>query len=142
MSFLSYSCSSDTGGNNVSDAEGDIGLRLCKNSAQCNPDEECINNVCQKKSPKDAESDIYEDVIFDVADVTTDVLEDIEIEDVADVGIDVVSGYNSGISSVYEGVAGECEDGEYVVKSVSGYGGMRGMENEEFTVYNEARFKR
>jgi hypothetical protein len=142
MFFLSYSCSSDTGGNNITDVEGDVGLRLCKNSAQCKPDEECINNVCQKRSPRDAEVDINADVIIDVADVTTEVLEDIEIEDVADVGIDVVSGYNSGISSVYEGVAGECEDGEYIVKSVSGYGGMRRMENEEFTVNNGARFKR
>jgi len=154
MFFLSYSCSSDTGGNNITDVEGDVGLRLCKNSAQCKPDEECINNVCQKRGPKDAEVDINADVIIDVADVTTEVLEDIEIEDVADVGedveigdggdagIDVVSGYNSGISSVYEGVAGECEDGEYIVKSVSGYGGMGRMENEEFTVNNGARFKK
>ena len=151
MSFLSYSCSSGTGGNNITDVEGDVGLRLCKNSAQCKPDEECINNVCQKRGLRDAESDIQEDTLLDVADIFTDISEDTQVEDIADSGIDSEPGdggvdvsieYKAGISSIYEGSAGACEDEEYMVKSVSGYGGMRIMEDGDYTVYSGARFKR
>jgi hypothetical protein len=146
-----YYCSSETGGNNTSDAADVTGLRFCKNSAQCKPDEECINNVCQKRGPVDAESDIYVDVLSDATDVYTDISEDTQVEDVIDYGIDSgpVDGgsdipieYKAGIGSIYEGSAGECEDGEYVVKSVSGYGGTRVMEDEDYKVYSGARFKR
>lgn len=54
--LLFISCSFDS--SSTSDTAGkDVEARFCKNSAQCNIDEECVSNVCVKRSQEDAESD-------------------------------------------------------------------------------------
>ncbi|MCX7957685.1 MAG: hypothetical protein N3B13_01405 [Deltaproteobacteria bacterium] len=143
-------CSSDTEGDKGNGTGTDTGIRTCKNSAQCKPDEECANNVCVKKTPKDAEATDISDIY---ADIKADIDTDAEVQDIYDAGIDAgditdasdisdaETGYRIGIMSVYEGAAGECINEEYRLRSVSGYSGVTDMRNEEYTVRSGAKFR-
>lgn len=151
LSAFIFSCSSDTDGGGSKDIGEDAGLRTCKNSAQCNKNEECVNGLCVTKNPQDATAD---NIGLDIEDADV-VGEDIEIADsIPDVDIldggdtltditdvEISTEYNIGIMSVYEGSAGECSNEEYILKSVSGYSGMGVIEDEEYTIMSGARFK-
>ncbi len=146
FSFLFYFCSSDTEGDKIPDTGVDSGLRFCKNSAQCKLDEECSGNVCVPRSPKDAETDTISDItdiqIEDTSDTLTDISDLQDVEDISDItDTDIPEGYISGISSVYEGSAGECANNEYTIRSVSGYSGWNIIKNNEYTINAQARFK-
>jgi hypothetical protein len=144
-------CSSDTEGGGNKDAGEDAGLRTCKNSAQCNKNEECVNGLCVTKNPQDATAD---NIALDIEDADvvgedieiTDSIPDVDILDGGDTltditDVEISTEYNIGIMSVYEGSAGECSNEEYILKSVSGYSGMGMMEGEEYTIMSGARFK-
>jgi|GEM_PF-2504903 len=154
------SCSSDSEGGKVDDTGQDVDIRFCKNSAQCKPDEKCSNGICVKKNLEDATYDIIEDSnIQDIDDVditdvfTDDVIADVDnftdvdISDIQDVTADITDisdisqEYKIGTMSIYEGAAGVCESDEYLLKSVSGYSGWNILENEEYTINVQARFK-
>lgn len=147
--FLFASCSSDSSSSGDDVADKDANVRFCKNSAQCNTDEECVNNVCVKKSYKDAGSDIVsqdnKEMDIEIEDITITDSEGVDaIPDVTADVIDITDGgveYRVGIMSVYEGAAGECENDEYIMRSVSGYSGMSRMEGDEYRVTSGARFK-
>ncbi len=151
LSIFLFSCSSDSEWNGNIDAGADTGMRKCKNSAQCNADEVCQNSICVKKEPRDAGDggeveDIYDIIHSDISEDISDTFIDVEIldggdltSDISDIGISTE--YNLGISSIYEGTAGECSNDEYILKSVSGYSGMNTIENDEFTIISGARFK-
>ncbi len=145
-------CSSDTEGEKGDDAGADTGIRTCRNSAQCRADEECVNAICVKKNPKDAEADVISDI--DTADISPDIITDTggdgESGDITDGGADIADitdtsdiqqEFRAGIISVYEGAAGECSNEEYFLKSVSGYSGMSIMSNGDFSVNSGAKFK-
>ena len=144
-------CSSDTEGDTKEDAGKGSGVRVCKNSAQCSFDEECIDSVCVKKSPKDAESDTHLDTNTSDAsdDIDTGIISDSETDiEIIDSGLDsgtdirdIDSQYRIGISSVYDGTANECSNDEYILRSVSGYSGMSIMTNEDYHLNPQARFK-
>ncbi|MCX7944193.1 MAG: hypothetical protein N2746_06770, partial [Deltaproteobacteria bacterium] len=120
------------------------GIRTCKNTAQCRSDEECVNGVCVKRSPRDVGMD---EVVEIPMDVGLDIGEDSYANDIYDVGEgvydarDIEIGYSIGIMSVYEGSAGECWNEGYVLRSVSGYSGVKEMGDGEYTVKSGARFK-
>lgn len=143
---LLLSCSDSSSGSTMDDSPSDIDIIYCRNSAQCLPDEVCVNGICQKIV--DAQGEIPSDSLHDLSDTDTDgeifepdiEISDTGISDYGDVGADVISEYTLGISSVYEGSAGECINEEYNLRSVSGYSGMGIIGNDEYEI-NSVRFR-
>ncbi|MCX7944551.1 MAG: hypothetical protein N2746_08595, partial [Deltaproteobacteria bacterium] len=67
LASLFITCSSETEGDKVDGSTmGDSGIRTCKNTAQCRSDEECVNGVCVKRSPRDVGMDEVVEIPMDV----------------------------------------------------------------------------
>lgn len=143
---LLLSCSDSSSDSTKDDSFSDIAIRYCRNSAHCLPDEVCVKGICQKKDTVDVGEENYPDSSYDLLDTAGEIsnldieISDIEISDYGDVGVDIISEYTLGISSVYEGSAGESINEEYNLRSVSGYSGMGIIGNDEYEI-NSVRFR-